>query len=341
VTDSTPGGDRSQHKRSWKNLLINKRYQLRFTLFMVGLTSLLMAGLGVWVMLVANETTTISKSSVRGVACPEALRSLRRRTADDTASSSTPSPAPRAAPADPGPPADSTMPAAAPPVASGDPAGDPATGTAAKPGATADRAEAPKPPSHAGDGSAGGSGRPPRGIDEPRRGPVQLEESSMTLTPPPPPPPPQVVSPNELADQITEHWKCELAQVAERDRLERGRLRILWAMIATGLLLVLGLAAYGLKMTHRVAGPLFKVRLYLTKMRQGRFDTVYNLRKGDQLIEFYDHFKRAHGGVVAMQRADLDQLAKVIAAADAAGAGHHPAVVALRELALRKEKSIE
>ena len=26
-----------EHKRSWKNLLINKRYQLQFTLFMVGL----------------------------------------------------------------------------------------------------------------------------------------------------------------------------------------------------------------------------------------------------------------------------------------------------------------
>jgi hypothetical protein len=295
VTDSTPGGDRSQHKRSWKNLLINKRYQLRFTLFMVGLTSLLMAGLGVWVMLVANETTTISMSSVRGVACPEALRSLRRR-ADEPATATTPAP-----PVSPAPPADSTLPAAAPPSTAGDPAGDPVTG----------------------------------------RGTVQLEESSMTLTPPPPPPPPRVMSPHEVADQISEHWTCELAQVAERDRLERGRLRILWAMIATGLLLVLGMAAYGLKMTHRVAGPLFKVRLYLTKMRQGRFDTVYNLRKGDQLIEFYDHFKRAHGGIVAMQRADLDQLAKVIAAAEAAGVGQHPAVIELRELALRKEKSIE
>jgi hypothetical protein len=170
---------------------------------------------------------------------------------------------------------------------------------------------------------------------------VQLEESSMTLTPPPPSPPAPLVGPHDLADQIADHWKCELQQVAERDRLERGRLQILWAMIATGVLLVLGLAAYGLKMTHRVAGPLFKVRLYLTKMRQGRFDTVYNLRKGDQLIAFYDHFKRAHGGIVAMQRADLDQLAKVIAAAQAAGAGHHPAVVELRELVLRKEKSIE
>ncbi|MBC7977827.1 MAG: hypothetical protein H7138_22840, partial [Myxococcales bacterium] len=63
-------GDRS-YKRSWKNLLINKRYQLRFTLFMVGLSSLLMVGLGIWVMKVANETTEVSMTSVRGDACPK------------------------------------------------------------------------------------------------------------------------------------------------------------------------------------------------------------------------------------------------------------------------------
>src|SRR5688572_5616616 len=57
-----------QYKRSWKNLLINKRYQLRFTLFMVGLSTLLMVGLGIWVMQVANEATKVSMAGV--VVCP-------------------------------------------------------------------------------------------------------------------------------------------------------------------------------------------------------------------------------------------------------------------------------
>jgi hypothetical protein len=161
---------------------------------------------------------------------------------------------------------------------------------------------------------------------------VQIDESSMTLT---------VTLPKDYAEQVTKHWTCELLQAGRFERLEHGRLRILWAMIVTGVLLVIGLAAYGIKMTHRVAGPLFKVSLYLSKMRGGRYDKVYNLRKGDQLVEFYDHFKKAHGGVVAMQRTDIDQLSQVIAAADAAGEGHHPAIVELRELVARKEKSIE
>src|SRR3954463_1339752 len=59
------------YKRSWKNLLLNKRYQLRFTLFMVGLSAVLMAGLGIWVMKEANEATTVAKSHVIRKPCPK------------------------------------------------------------------------------------------------------------------------------------------------------------------------------------------------------------------------------------------------------------------------------
>ncbi|HEY4057016.1 MAG TPA: hypothetical protein VGM39_10420, partial [Kofleriaceae bacterium] len=124
------------------------------------------------------------------------------------------------------------------------------------------------------------------------------------------------------------------------DRLERGRMLILWVLIGTGLLLVMGLAVYGIKMTHKVAGPLFKVSLYLAKMREGRFDKVWNLRKGDQLVDFYEHFKTAHAGVVQMQKDDIAKLKAVVAAAEAANLGENPTVVELRELLARKEKAI-
>src|SRR5688572_10854041 len=59
------------YKRSWKNLLLNKRYQLRFTFFMVGISAVLMIGLGIWVMKEANEATTVAMARVRGEACPK------------------------------------------------------------------------------------------------------------------------------------------------------------------------------------------------------------------------------------------------------------------------------
>jgi len=106
-------------------------------------------------------------------------------------------------------------------------------------------------------------------------------------------------------------------------------------------LLMLGLAFYGIKMTHRVAGPLFKVSLYLAKMKDGRYDKVWNLRKGDQLVEFYEHFKHAHAGVVALERSDIEQMTALIAAAKQAGAGETEAVKELEALVARKEKALE
>jgi hypothetical protein len=325
-----PGADRS-YKRSWKNLLINKRYQLRFTLFMVGLAGLLMLGLGIWVMRVANETTTVSMASVRGEACPK-VPSLGDGAANGEDEDAVPAPSMKLDDAPDGSVGDSPAPAssASEPAAPA-PADNPAAAPAADHKEDAAKPAKPEPPPIARkQGAAGKAGAATD--DEPRHVQVQIDESSMTLT--------QAV-PANFADRVVAHWTCELRQAATFDRLERGRLRILWAMIATGLMLILGLAIYGIKMTHRVAGPLFKVSLYLSKMRAGRFDKVYNLRKGDQLVDFYDHFRHAHGGIVHMQRDDIARIAAVVSAAEAAGAGQHPAVVELREMLERKEKSVE
>lgn len=358
-----PGADRG-YKRSWKNLLINKRYQLRFTLFMVALAGLLMLGLGIWVMRVANETTTVSMASVRGEACPK-VPTLGNGAANGDDEDAVPAPSMKLDEAPDGPAGDSPAPASA--AIPGDPPAAPAAAPAAAPdgskdgadrakadgaktegtkteGTKADAAKADGAKANAADTAAPPEDdvahrvahqhrpRTPAADDEPRHVQVQIDESSMTLT--------QAVPPN-LGDRIVAHWTCELRQAATFDRLERGRMRILWAMIATGVMLVLGLAIYGIKMTHRVAGPLFKVSLYLSKMRAGRFDKVYNLRKGDQLVDFYDHFKHAHGGIVQMQRDDIARIAAVVSAAEAAGAGAHPAVAELREMLERKEKSVE
>jgi hypothetical protein len=168
---------------------------------------------------------------------------------------------------------------------------------------------------------------------------VQIVESSMTLIKKDPPPPPPPIPP-DFQDRIVQHWTCELAMMGRLDELDRGRVRILWTLIASGIVLAIGLGIYGIKTTHKVAGPLFKVRLYFAKMKEGRFDTVYPLRKGDQLVDFYEHFRSAHAGVVAFEKTDIKQLKAVIAAAEAAGQGDHASVKTLRELVARKEKSL-
>ena len=358
------------YKRSWKNLLLNKRYQLRFTLFMVGFAALLMTGLGVWVMRKANEATAVARTAVQGEACPKVPELTATPDDDDTAvpmklddgaavgSDAATAHAPEVMPPAP-PPAPATPPAPAlaahapvggvaevnnqwcgvlkcGPVASAEPlvlkgahCDEYVKKKLADPVAVAALRSAMIPVVQcqgAGAFTVADAPEPEHHIQ------VQIDESSMTLTP---------TVPADYSDRIVGHWTCELRQIAAIDSLERNRERILAVLVATGIALMLGLAFYGIKMTHKVAGPLFKVSLYLAKMRDGRFDKVYNLRKGDQLVEFYDHFKAAHAGIVKLEREDIDHARQIVAAAEAAGLGDHEAVGELKKLIERKEKSIE
>jgi hypothetical protein len=82
----------------------------------------------------------------------------------------------------------------------------------------------------------------------------------------------------------------------------------------------------------------------LYELRDGRYGPVYDLRKGDELVEFYEHFKRAHRGVLAVERADI---ARIRAALDAAisdgvverSTDTRSAAAALRVVLDRKEAS--
>jgi len=106
---------------------------------------------------------------------------------------------------------------------------------------------------------------------------------------------------DEMAQQL-------VAQFAHNDKV------MLAVLVAFGLLLSVVLSAYGIVLTHKVAGPLYKVTLYLDKMRDGKLGQVYNLRKGDELVEFFEHFKAAHDAIRSRTQEDIALLDKAAAA---------------------------
>ncbi|MBP8805779.1 MAG: hypothetical protein KBG48_16245 [Kofleriaceae bacterium] len=338
---SGPGN--APYKRSWKNLLINKQYQLRFTLFMVGLAALLMALLGWWVIGVAGEATWVAQSLRRGEPCPAAPTSMYL--VDDEAATGPAAPsAPTAAPT-PTPTPDLSAPTPTPDPSAPTPTPDPSA-PAADPSAPTPAADpsapAADPSAPAADPSAPAADPTGEPGDAPRRT-VVVHESTLTMETPPPPPPPRA-DPN-YATKVAAHHQCELARQAAIDELGRGKTRIVLVLVASGLVLLVGLAVFGIKMTHRVAGPLYKVTLYFAKLRDGRYDKVTPLRKGDQLVEFFDHFKQAHAGVVDLERADVAAVKAALAAAEADGSlARSPelaaAAAALREVLARKEQSL-
>jgi hypothetical protein len=115
----------------------------------------------------------------------------------------------------------------------------------------------------------------------------------------------------------------ELRDVVATDMKSRDT-NLALTMVGVGLGLVVVLSLYLVVMTHKVAGPLYKVSLYFRKWEQGTLGEVYPLRKGDMLKDFYDDFKVTHD-VVRKRQKDINALAgRFIAACDAAGIAKSP-----------------
>ncbi len=80
---------------------------------------------------------------------------------------------------------------------------------------------------------------------------------------------------------------------------------LVYKMAGVGVGLVIILSAYLVIMTHKVAGPLFKVSMYFDRMAEGRVGTVYGLRKGDMLQDFFGNFKEMHEAVRKRMQSDV------------------------------------
>lgn len=93
-------------------------------------------------------------------------------------------------------------------------------------------------------------------------------------------------------------------------------LRLL-ALVGFGVLFALVLAMYGIVLTHKIAGPLHKITGYMSDIADGDLKEIWNLRKGDQLQEFFREFRIMHSALRDREQQDLAALDRVIEAAEA------------------------
>jgi methyl-accepting chemotaxis protein len=89
---------------------------------------------------------------------------------------------------------------------------------------------------------------------------------------------------------------------------------LIYEMATLGLALVVILSAYLVIMTHKVAGPLFKVSQYFEQMAEGRLVTVTPLRRGDMLQDFFGDFKSMHESLRARSQADVATMERALGA---------------------------
>jgi hypothetical protein len=105
------------------------------------------------------------------------------------------------------------------------------------------------------------------------------------------------------------------ADMAARDRA------LLLKMVGAGVGLVIILSLYLVIMTHKVAGPLYKVSMYFDKMAEGRLGKVTPLRRGDMLTDFYQGFTEGHDAIRTRLTGDAAAMERLVTACQGAGVG--------------------
>ena len=103
---------------------------------------------------------------------------------------------------------------------------------------------------------------------------------------------------------LAEYQRETAADIAHRDR------SLALQMIGVGLGLAVIAGGYLVLMTHKVAGPLHKIGLYMHDMAEGRMHAIMPLRKGDMLQDFYIQFRDMHQTVRERLKGDAAVMAR-------------------------------
>jgi len=98
-------------------------------------------------------------------------------------------------------------------------------------------------------------------------------------------------------------------QSADLARQQRTVLLTLCGALA---LLVVLIGAAGIIVTHRVAGPIFKMRTNLRAVADGRLRVPTPLRKGDELVDFFEAYRAMVISLRERQEGEIAKLTRAI-----------------------------
>ena len=121
--------------------------------------------------------------------------------------------------------------------------------------------------------------------------------------------------------------------------LQVGDQRRLLLLLGFALVLALLICVYGIVMTHRIAGPIFKIRKHMNDIAEDRLYDLWGLRRGDQLQAFFATFERMHSHLRTRARQDISLLSGVITALET-GVSTSDQLPALRQAVQAKQESL-
>jgi nitrogen fixation/metabolism regulation signal transduction histidine kinase len=108
--------------------------------------------------------------------------------------------------------------------------------------------------------------------------------------------------------------------VKQQASIVRQQGTMMYAVVGGLALMVLLIAMFGIYFTHKVAGPIFKMKRLLKQVGDGNLAVDARLRKGDELQDFFETFASMVESLRARQKREVDDLDGAVTAARDAGA---------------------
>ncbi|HEY8073104.1 MAG TPA: HAMP domain-containing protein [Labilithrix sp.] len=126
---------------------------------------------------------------------------------------------------------------------------------------------------------------------------------------------------NDSLAEVDQKSEKDLAAVrARQDDIARDRRHIQLLLGAGGAAVVLVLAIMGIVITHRIVGPVHKMKRLLRRVSTGRLVIEERLRKGDELEDLFETFLQMTYSLRAMQSAHIATLEATLRRAESSGA---------------------
>jgi nitrogen fixation/metabolism regulation signal transduction histidine kinase len=124
---------------------------------------------------------------------------------------------------------------------------------------------------------------------------------------------------SEAHDRVAAEQQKAIAD--QQQALLRGQTRMIYSLVGGLALMVALIGLLGIYFTHKVAGPVFKMKRLLKEVGRGNLRVEARLRKGDELQDFFDAFTEMVKGLRDFERKQLTELEGALAALDRGDGG--------------------